>query len=96
MTGRRTFATLDDGQRTLCGRDLLIADGEGGVALAGIMIGKNSGWPIHVPSCVNSKLQCRCGPRNKLSVRPQNGLVGTLKSLWTQHWLKTRLVRSAC
>ena len=36
------FTTLDDGQRTLCARDLLIADGEGGVALAGIMGGKNS------------------------------------------------------
>ncbi len=36
------FTTLDDQERTLSGNDLMICDGEGAVALAGIMGGKNS------------------------------------------------------
>jgi phenylalanyl-tRNA synthetase beta chain len=36
------FSTLDDQERTLSGNDLMICDGEGPVALAGIMGGQNS------------------------------------------------------
>ncbi len=38
----QVFTTLDDQERTLSGNDLMICDGEGAVALAGIMGGKNS------------------------------------------------------